>query len=203
MATSLFKRVAKIVESHVNERSEQAVTPESQLALARQQLLVQAGDLKAALGEVSYQRSLCDQEIVRLEAEITNALASAQEAVARGEEQEAREWLLRKQHATDRLAKQRIKRDVHQRQAGRLEVALRDLREQLHDFDEKRADLDARTRLAKAEATAANARTLLVDATREALAKKEEEALVAEARVLITRSIDDEFEQMLRDHQKK
>ncbi|KYP79223.1 hypothetical protein AYJ22_15420 [Ferroacidibacillus organovorans] len=73
----------------------------------------------------------------------------------------------------------------------------------MRDFDEKRADLDTRTRLAEAEATAASASALLADATRAALAKKEEEALIAEARVTVTRSIDDEFEQMLRDHQAK
>ncbi len=187
----------------MNERNEQAVSPESQLALARQQLLTQAGDLKAALGEVSYQRTLCDQEVARLDGEIAKTLAAAQDAVERGEEQEARDWLARKQHATERLAKQKVKRQVYQSQAGRLEDALRDLREQLRDFDEKRADLDTRTRLAEAEATAASASALLADATRAALAKKEEEALIAEARVTVTRSIDDEFEQMLREHQAK
>lgn len=68
----IFKRAAKIVESHVNDRAEHAQTPEQQLEAAYLQMIEQVGDVKTQIGEIDYalasaHRELAEQD-TRMEA---------------------------------------------------------------------------------------------------------------------------------------
>ncbi|PWI58066.1 PspA/IM30 family protein [Sulfoacidibacillus thermotolerans] len=199
----LFKRVAKIVQASVEERNLQQSDPRDQLQAVFQDMLVQVGEVKRLIGEVAAYQVRLEHELKRLEESMADYETQAKEALEQGDEPRAREHLRKRQSVKNKFAATSQQEQMIRRKLEQLRDAKNELSEQVQAFREARDEAQMRLAAANGALAIQTALTLANDAKSHALEQIQDEARVAEARIEVTESIDQEFDRLLRETQRK
>ena len=198
----LFKRVAKLAESELNDRKErkqQGGDPQAQVAVLFQQIVGQVAEVKRLLGEVAYAHQKLQREIAEVKAKMDDLERQAKEALEGGDEERARELLVKRRHQADRLVEMEARERVLRKRLEHLQDAYDELREQADGFEGKRDEAEARVAAASAQLAlkkASEAVSFDVDRALEGVA---EQARIAEARAEMSESIEQQLERLERE----
>lgn len=198
---AIFKRAAKIVESHVNDRAAHALTPEQQLEAAYLQMVEQVGEVKAQIGEIDYALTSAKRDLEDLDTRMQALMQEAEKALQDGDEDRARSRLERRSTSADRRSEVAARVKVLQTTADRLRDALEDLRDQVTTFRDKRTAIDARTHAALAQDAMHKAAKALDGTASDVLDRAAQQAREIEARSELSESIDEQLERLQREKQ--
>lgn len=199
----LFKRAAKIVESHVEDAKEKAAdkatTPEDRMQAAYLQMVNQVGDVKRQLGELEYAQSTLKQELADADAKLDALMKEAEAALAEGDEERARGRLARRKTVADRRADIAARLKSTQSGVDHLKDALEDMRDLVVKFRDERASLDVRLHTAQAEQAVARAQQAMSKSGTDALAKAAQQVREQEAMAEMHETIDQQLERLMRE----
>lgn len=189
----IFKRAVKIVESEWKDRQEHSVPPEAQAQAVYEQMIGRVSDIKRVIGEVAAAHERAQHEVADLEQRHAAMEEEAREALARGDEERAREVLVKRRRVAERLEDARAREEQLRRRLERLRDALDELRGEVRTFEDRRDDVTARLSGASAEAALAKAESAVREEAERGLAGLEDAARVAEARADLSGGIDEEL----------
>jgi phage shock protein A len=189
----IFKRAAKIVESEWKDRQERRVPPEAQAQAVYERMIGSVSDIKRMIGEVAAAHERAQQEVAGLEDRHAAMEEEAREALSRGDEERAREVLVKRRRVAERLEEAQEREAQLRRRLERLRDALDELRDEVRTFEDRRDDVAARLSGASAQAALAKAESALREDAERGLAGLEDEARVAEARADLSGGIDEEL----------
>ncbi len=195
----IFKRAAKIVQAGIEDRKEQHNDPHMQVQITFQEMIVQVGEVKRMVGEIAAAKVRVQHEIEQLDVRLAGYEDEAKQALQQGDEVRARERLQKRQPLKEKRVALKEHEQTLQQKLEHLQDAVEELSEHVRAFRDARDE--AQTRLASAQGALAVQKALAMaqDAKENVLTKAQDEARLAEARVELTESIDQEFERLLRE----
>lgn len=192
----IFRRAAKIVESELKDRQERRVPPEAQAQSVYERMIGSVSDIKRMIGEVAAAHERALQEVADLEQRHAAMEEEAREALARGDEERAREVLVKRRRVVERLEEARAREALLRRRLERLRDALDELRDEVRTFEDRRDDVAARLSSASAQAALGKAESALREDSAHGLEGLEDAARMAEARADLSGGIDEELERL-------
>jgi len=195
----LFKRTAKIVQATVADHKQKQLDPQAELQAVYQQLIMQTSEIKRMIGEVAFAHQQLVHEAESLEQRMNDLEDEAREALSRGDEDRARELLGKRRKAQDKLQDVKAREELLRRKLDHLRDAEEELRDQVLAFRDRRDDAESRLSAATANLTLQKASEAMSHAGEQALENARNQARVAEARVEMSESIDDQLERLLRE----
>lgn len=195
----LFKRTAKIVQATVADQKQKQLDPQAELQAVYQQLIMQTSEIKRMIGEVAFAHQQLVHEAESLEQRINDLENEAREALSRGDEDRARELLGKRRKAQEKLEDVKAREELLRRKLDHLQDAEEELRDQVLAFRDRRDDAESRLSAAAANLTLQKASEAMSHAGEQALENARDQARVAEARVEMSESIDDQLERLLRE----
>ena len=195
----LFKRTAKIVQATVEDHKEKQLDTQTELQAVYQQLIMQTSEIKRMIGEVAFAHQQLVHEAESLEQRVDDLEKEAREALSRGDEDRARELLGKRRKAQDKLEDVRAREKLLRRKLEHLQDAEEELRDQVLAFRDRRDETESRLSAAEAGLALQKATEAMSQAGEKALESAKDQARIAEARVEMSESIDDQMERMLRE----
>ena len=201
----IFKRVAKIAESEMNdrkERRERDADPNVQVAALFQQMVGKVAEVKRLLGEVAFAHQKLQREIANVKTRMEELENEARDALARGDEERARELLVKRRHQADRLVEMEARERTLRKQLEHLQDSYDELREQADSFEEKRDESQARMAAASAKLALKKASDAVSFDVDRALESAEEQARIAEARAEVAESIEQQLARLEQESKK-
>ena len=195
----LFKRTAKIVQATVADHKQKQLDPQAELQAVYQQLIMQTSEIKRMIGEVAFAHQQLVHEAESLEQRMNDLENEAREALSRGDEDRARELLGKRRKAQEKLEDVKAREELLRRKLDHLQDAEEELRDQVLAFRDRRDDAESRLSAAAANLTLQKASAAMSHAGEQALENARDQARVAEARVEMSESIDDQLERLLRE----
>ncbi|MHB1682782.1 MAG: PspA/IM30 family protein [Bacilli bacterium] len=195
----LFKRTAKIVQATVADHKQKQLDPQAELQAVYQQLIMQTSEIKRMIGEVAFAHQQLVHEAESLEQRMNDLENEAREALSRGDEDRARELLGKRRKAQEKLEDVKAREELLRRKLNHLQDAEEELRDQVLAFRDRRDDAESRLSAAAANLTLQKASEAMSHAGEQALENARDQARVAEARVEMSESIDDQLERLLRE----
>jgi phage shock protein A len=199
---SIFKRVAKIVEANVEDAKEKRKDPADDVQAVYQNMISQASEVKRLIGELELNAERAGNERAAAEQRADDLRKEAEEAVAAGDEDRARQLLQRRRGELDKAEQHKAREQALKKRIAQLKDAQQQLREQIHAFADRRDDVDARMSGAEAQLALQSAQAAVSGSSAAALEKEEQMAREAEAKAQLHESVDDELERLLRDSAK-
>ena len=195
----LFKRTAKIVQATVEDHKQKQLDPQTELQAVYQQLIMQTSEIKRMIGEVAFAHQQLVHEAESLEQRVDDLENEAREALSRGDEDRARELLGKRRKAQDKLEDVRAREKLLRRKLEHLQDAEEELRDQVLAFRDRRDETESRLSAAEASLALQKATEAMSQAGEKALEGAKDQARIAEARVEMSESIDDQMERLLRE----
>ena len=195
----LFKRTAKIVQATVADHKQKQLDPQAELQAVYQQLIMQTSEIKRMIGEVAFAHQQLVHEAESLEQRMNDLENEAREALSRGDEDRARELLGKRRKAQEKHEDVKAREELLRRKLDHLRDAEEELRDQVLAFRDRRDDAESRLSAAAANLTLQKASEAMSHAGEQALENARDQARVAEARVEMSESIDDQLERLLRE----
>ncbi len=187
----IFKRASKIAESYVNDAKKRSETVDPSLLL--KEMLVQAGEVKRLAGELEYALQEIKEDELRVSEEAEKAYEQAGEALEQGDEEKARDRLLRRNRFLSKAKSLHEQSAIYEGKLEDLKDALETLREQIDDFQMERRDVEARLSSASGKLALEKAKEALESSRTEALEALRQEARQKEALVDLHSDIDEEL----------
>ncbi len=199
----LFKRTAKIVQATIEDHKEKQLDPQAELQAVYQQLIMQTSEIKRMIGEVAFAHQQLVHEAESLEQRVSDLENQAREALSRGDEDRARELLGKRRKAQDKLEDVKAREKLLRRKLEHLQDAEEELRDQVLAFRDRRDEAESRLSAASANLALQKATEAMSHAGEKALESARDQARIAEARVEMSESIDDQLERLLRESKER